>query len=57
MQSDVGKTAEGSAWFREIYEQFAPVRAEASRLDAAEVDAAIEEAVEASRADGETGTK
>ncbi len=46
---DVGKTAEGSPWFAELYKQFAPVREEASSLDEAEVDAAIREAVQASR--------
>ena len=45
----IGETAEGSPWFRELYEQFAPVREEASSLSEAEVDAAIEEAVKASR--------
>ena len=46
---DVGETAEGSPWFAELYEQFAPVRVEASSLGEAEVDEAIKEAVEARR--------
>ncbi len=46
---DIDKTAEGSPWFAELYDQFAPVREEASSLNEAEIDAAINEAVEASR--------
>ena len=45
----IGETAEGSAWFRELYEHFAPVRKEASSLSEEEIDAAIKEAVVASR--------
>lgn len=45
----IGKTAEGSAWFKELYEHFAPVRKEASSLSEEEVDSATREAVEASR--------
>lgn len=46
----IGETAEGSAWFRELYEEFAPVREEASALGEDEVDAAIRQAVKVSRA-------
>ena len=38
-----------SAWLRELYEQFAPVRDEARALSEAEINAAIDEAVEAVR--------
>jgi bifunctional DNA-binding transcriptional regulator/antitoxin component of YhaV-PrlF toxin-antitoxin module len=53
----IGDTAEGSAWFRELYEQFEPVREEAASLDEAEIDAAIRDAVDASRTENETKTQ
>lgn len=43
------ETAEGSPWFSELYQQFAPVREEAAALSKEEVDAAIDEAVRATR--------
>ena len=49
----IGETAEGSAWFRELYEHFAPVREEASSLGEEEIDEAIKAAVTASSSERE----
>ena len=40
----------GSGWLKELYEQFAPVRAEATAYSEDEINAAIDEAVKAVRA-------
>ena len=53
----IGETAEGSAWFKELYDHFAPVREEASALGEGEIDAAIRDAVTASRAEREAKTR
>jgi AbrB family looped-hinge helix DNA binding protein len=45
----VTRRAEGSPWLNELYDQFAPIREEASKCPEAEVDAAIDEAVKAVR--------
>ena len=43
------ETAEGSPWFRDLYEHFAPVREEAAGLGEKEIDTAIDQAVRATR--------
>lgn len=43
------QTADGSPWFSQLYDRFAPVRQEAARLSKEEVDVAIDEAVRATR--------
>lgn len=45
----IGETAGGSPWFRDLYRMFAPVREEASSFSEEEIDAAIDDAVAASR--------
>lgn len=45
----LAETAGGSAWFKELYDLFAPVRKEAASASEEEVDAAIRDAVDASR--------
>ncbi len=45
--SPLAQTVKGSAWFTELYEEFAPVREEAGQYSDEEVNAAIEEAVDA----------
>jgi hypothetical protein len=39
----------GSSWLRELYGQFAPVREEAKAFSEEEIDAAIDDAIEAVR--------
>lgn len=43
------ETAEGSPWFKELYEHFAPAREEAASFSGQEIETAIEEAVRAAR--------
>lgn len=43
------ETAAGSPWFRQLYDEFAPVRDEARSFEEAEIDAAIDQAVTAVR--------
>ena len=43
------ETAAGSPWLKELYDLFAPVRAEAAEHSDEEVDTAIDQAVEATR--------
>ncbi len=45
----VAETETGSAWARELYDLFAPVREEAAQYTAKEVDADINKAVAATR--------
>ena len=45
--SPLAQTVKGSAWFAELYETFAPVREEAAQYSDEEVNATIEEAVDA----------
>ncbi len=47
--SPLAQTVKGSAWFAELYEAFAPIREEAAQYSDEEVNAAIEEAVNAVR--------
>ena len=42
--------AAGKAWAKELYEMYAPVRAEAQEMDEAEIDALIDEAIDEVRA-------
>lgn len=44
-----GDTAGGSPWLKELYDLFAPVRAQAAASSEAEVNAAIDQAVAAVR--------
>jgi AbrB family looped-hinge helix DNA binding protein len=43
------ETAAGSAWFKDLYDFFAPVREEAKAHSEEDIDAAIDEAVRAVR--------
>jgi AbrB family looped-hinge helix DNA binding protein len=43
------ETAEGSPWFKDLYEHFAPVREEAEQYSEEEIETAIDEAVRAAR--------
>jgi AbrB family looped-hinge helix DNA binding protein len=45
----VSRRAEGSPWLKELYDQFAPVREEASAYSEAEINTAIDDAVKAVR--------
>jgi AbrB family looped-hinge helix DNA binding protein len=45
----VARRAAGSPWLKELYDTFAPIRKEASRFSEAEIDTAIDEAVQAAR--------
>jgi AbrB family looped-hinge helix DNA binding protein len=45
----VSERASGSPWLKELYDQFAPVREEASAYSEAEIDTAIADAVKAVR--------
>lgn len=47
---DVREPATGSPWLQELYDRFAPVRAEAQAMSEEEINTAIDEAVAASRA-------
>ncbi len=46
----VTATASGSAWFKDLYDYFAPVREEAQHLSEEEINTAIDQAVAAVRA-------
>lgn len=48
----LGETASGSAWLKELYEQFAAVREEAAKLSEEEVDVTIDQALAAARQQG-----
>lgn len=43
------ETGAGSAWLKELYERFAPVRVEAAQVSQGEIDADIDRAVTAVR--------
>ena len=45
----VTRTVGGSPWLKELYDDFAPVRAEAAKYSSGEIDAAIDVAVKESR--------
>ena len=45
----VTSTVAGSPWVKELYDLFAPVRAEAAKYSSDEIDAAIDAAVKESR--------
>lgn len=46
---DMTRRADGSPWLQELYELFAAVREEAKQFSEAEIDAAIDSAVQAVR--------
>ncbi len=48
--------AAGKVWAKELYEMFAPVRAETQTMDEAEIDALIDEAVDEVRAQRDQGS-
>jgi len=52
----VNAPAAGKAWAKELYEMFAPVRAEAQAMDEAEIDALIDEAIDEVRAQRDQGS-
>ena len=45
------RTVQGSPWFKQLYDRFAPVREEAAAVSEDEVNAAIDAAVRAVRGD------
>ena len=47
--SPLTQTVNGSPWFKELYEAFAPVREEAAKYSNEEINAAIEQAVDSVR--------
>ncbi|MCW5881431.1 MAG: AbrB/MazE/SpoVT family DNA-binding domain-containing protein [Anaerolineae bacterium] len=47
----IASPAKGSAWLRELYDLFAPVRQDAENLAEAEVDALMNDAIEEVRAE------
>lgn len=49
----VTKPVAGMAWARELYEMFAPIRQEAQRMDEAEIEALIDEAIDEVRSQGD----
>mgnify|MGYP001138508428 CR=1 FL=1 len=48
----VTKPVASMAWARELYEMFAPIRQEAQKMSAAEIDTLIDEAVDEVRSQG-----